>query len=75
MRLSLYYIFIKDWLEVFGPEQFLLLKLEDYSDDRVEGANQISDFLGLGEICRFTNKRISTFHIFEKYIDFYDFFP
>lgn len=33
MSIGLYFLFLEKWLEHFKPEQFLILRLEDYDLD------------------------------------------
>jgi hypothetical protein len=48
-RLSagLYILFLEKWLEHFAPEQFLVLRMEDYHADPGEHMHRIFNFLGL----------------------------
>ena len=44
---SMYYLFIKEWLDVFPREQFIFIKMEDYVKYKEETLNRIFKFLGL----------------------------
>jgi hypothetical protein len=43
----MYYLFIKEWLDVFPREQFIFIKMEDYVKYKEETLNRIFKFLGL----------------------------
>ena len=47
--MGLYYIFIKDLLDVFPRSQVFVFRLEDYSKDRLKWLQDIFSFLGLGK--------------------------
>lgn len=47
LRMGLYYIFIKDLLDVFPRNQVMVLRLEDYSKDRFLWLSNIFNFLEL----------------------------
>ena len=47
LRMGLYYIFIKDLLDVFPKSQVMILRLEDFSSDRTYWLNRIFNFLNL----------------------------
>ena len=49
LHISLYHVFIRDWLEVFGRQQVLVIPLEKYIENKFEYARKIYDFLGLGK--------------------------
>lgn len=49
MRASLYYPFIRDWLEVFPRNQLLVLRMEDYAADPTRVFGDIANFLDVGE--------------------------
>ena len=52
---GIYHVFIADWLMRFPRDQFLFIRLEDFSED-VEGhMRNIFDFLELGKIILFNN--------------------
>lgn len=40
---------IRDWVNVFGIENTLLIRSEDYYADQTSELNRIFRFLGLGE--------------------------
>ena len=46
---SLYYVWIRAWMEEFGPEQMLVIRAEDYYHNKYEYINAIYLFLGQGE--------------------------
>lgn len=47
LRASIYYLFIKDWLEVFPKEQVLISTLEDYRTSRLQVLDNLTEFLGI----------------------------
>ena len=49
MTVGLYTIFIEEWLKVFPREQFHILRLEDYTEDKQLALNDIFQFLGVGK--------------------------
>lgn len=50
LRVGLYSVYLQDWLKVFPRDQFLILKLEDYSENQLLYIKQINKFLGLREL-------------------------
>ena len=48
LKKGIYYVFAKDWLDVFSSQQLLILGFEDYIDDRVQMLNKMSHFLDIG---------------------------
>ena len=52
ITVSMYDIYIEDWLNVFPREQFLFLRSEDYFNDRISVIREILQFLDIGNyIC------------------------
>ncbi|ELT93152.1 hypothetical protein CAPTEDRAFT_74042, partial [Capitella teleta] len=47
LKAGLYYIYLKDWLEVFPRAQVHLVRFEDYIGDRDNVIDQLFTFLGL----------------------------
>ena len=47
--IGMYSIFVREWLQVFPPEQFHFLRLEDYSKDPVGQIQRIFKFLNIGK--------------------------
>jgi hypothetical protein len=47
ISIGLYSLFLEKWLEHFAPEQFLVLRMEDYDADPIGHVSRIFDFLGL----------------------------
>ena len=54
LRASMYYPFIKDWMDVFTPKQMMVVKGEDYYSNRTHVLNSISDFLDLRKLAMIT---------------------
>ena len=50
LRVGMYYIFIKDWLDVFPREQILIIKTEDMTQSNIRNIyRQICQFLDISE--------------------------
>ena len=52
LRVGMYSVYLKDWLSVFPKSQFLILRLEDYSEDQTSYLRQIYSFLGQSKLCK-----------------------
>ncbi|XP_013385081.1 carbohydrate sulfotransferase 15 [Lingula anatina] len=50
LRLGLYHVFVKDFLNVFPRDQLLFLRLEDYHSDMRGSLNKVYEFLGLKKL-------------------------
>ena len=48
LAIGLYVLHLEKWLEQFDPAQFLLLRLEDFSQDPERYMQRVFDFLGVG---------------------------
>ncbi len=48
LKHSLYYPFVKDWLEVFGREAMLVTRSEDFYGNITAATNKVLSFLDLG---------------------------
>ena len=48
-RASLYSVYVEDWLKVFPRDQIMVIKGEDYYDDRRNVLERVFKFLVLGE--------------------------
>ena len=46
--MSVYDIFISDWMAVLGREKFLVIQVEEYEEDPVGTMRRIFHFLNLG---------------------------
>ena len=46
---SMYYLFIKEWLDVFPREQFHFIKMEDYVTRKEDVLNRVFKFLGVSK--------------------------
>ena len=44
-----YSIYMEDWIRIFPPEQFLVMRFEDYVKNTVPVLNAIYDFLDIRE--------------------------
>ncbi len=53
---SIYYPFVKDWLDVFPREQVLLIKAEDFYSNPVAVMDRVYHFLGVGKEACFPAK-------------------
>lgn len=49
IAIGMYYIHIRKWLQVFPREQFLFLRMEDFSAGPDAVIQQVTEFLGLSE--------------------------
>ena len=49
LSIGLYAVYLEKWLEHFPPEQFLVVRLEDYEADPRGYLRRIFDFLGVAE--------------------------
>ena len=49
MRASLYHVFIDDWLNVLPRHQVMVIRAEDYFDDKRSTLEEVFKFLGLGK--------------------------
>ncbi|CAC5387522.1 CHST15 [Mytilus coruscus] len=47
---SMYYLYIKEWLDVFPRQQFIFIKMEEYVTNKEEVLNRIFKFLGLSTL-------------------------
>ena len=49
---------MEDWIRIFPPEQFLVMRFEDYVKNTVPTLNAIYDFLDIREymLCRLDRK-------------------
>ena len=43
---GLYYYYIIDWLQIYSKSQFIFIRLEDYSKDKIRVINKVLRFLG-----------------------------
>ena len=50
IRASLYYVFVKDWLDVFSPDQVKVIRTEDYHNNTEETLHEVFDFIGLSPL-------------------------
>ncbi|KAK2139479.1 hypothetical protein LSH36_1763g00016 [Paralvinella palmiformis] len=50
LRASIYYVYIADWLEVFPRDQFLVIRAEDYYNNRSGVLADVYQFLGLRHV-------------------------
>ncbi|CAL1599620.1 unnamed protein product [Knipowitschia caucasica] len=50
LHIGLYIVFLLDWLSVFGPEQILVLRLEDHAHHTRETMDRVFSFLSLGPL-------------------------
>ena len=46
LSISLYILHIEKWLEHFKPDQFLIMRLEDYEEDPKKYMERVFTFLG-----------------------------
>ena len=46
---SIYVVFLRDWLAVFPRRQLLILRMEDYAQERVRSMQTVFRFLELGQ--------------------------
>ncbi|KAK2166432.1 hypothetical protein LSH36_39g09010 [Paralvinella palmiformis] len=44
---SLYEVFLNDWMSIFPREQFFVLRMEDYSKNKVYHIKRLLEFLGI----------------------------
>ena len=49
LRVGLFYIYMKDLLNIFPREQILYFRLEDYKRDKLSHLRKIISFLDLGK--------------------------
>ena len=49
MRLGLYSEYLEDWFSVFQWEQILVVRMEDYSQDRLQVLNKVYRHLNIGK--------------------------
>jgi ankyrin repeat protein len=49
LNIGLYVLYLEKWLEQFSPEQFLVVRLEDYEKNPREYMSRVFSFLGLNE--------------------------
>ncbi|XP_076436597.1 carbohydrate sulfotransferase 15-like [Babylonia areolata] len=47
---GMYSVYMEDWIRIFPPEQFLVLRYEDYINNTVPTLQRIYSFLGIPEI-------------------------
>lgn len=45
----MYPIFLEDWLRIFPPEHFMIIRYEDYVQDIEGHLKNVFEFLGLGK--------------------------
>ena len=48
LKHSMYHPFVKDWMEVFSKDQFIILRSEEFYHNHTDVTNRIFSFLGLG---------------------------
>ena len=63
LHVGLYFIYLLDWYRVFPRDQILILRLEDYTNNRARTALKIYNFLNLRK--EITNTLIKTAHFKE----------
>ena len=51
MRIGLYSEHLEEWYSVFSAEQILVLRLEDYSSDRLATLNRVYQHIGVRKSC------------------------
>ncbi|XP_067674926.1 carbohydrate sulfotransferase 15-like [Haliotis asinina] len=63
-----YSVFMKEWLNVFSREHFLVIRTEDYNNDMEGSLREVYDFLKLNYTDDFLSKiaRIPHMHVTEK---------
>ena len=49
LNVGLYHVFLRDWMAVFPQKNFHVLRLEDYSSNKIQELDKIMSFLGAGE--------------------------
>jgi hypothetical protein len=49
IQVSLYTIFVEQWMALFPREQIFILRLEDYSANRALWLTKIAQFLDIGK--------------------------
>lgn len=45
----MYYIFLKDWFQIYPPNQILVINFDDYISHREDVLNRVARFLELSE--------------------------
>lgn len=55
LSIGLYVLYLEKWLEHFSPQQFLVLRLEDYEADPKAYMKRVYDFLDVGEPLNWDN--------------------
>ena len=48
MHIGIYFVYLQEWYSVFPRDQVLILRLEDYTENRGEHMRILYDFLTLG---------------------------
>ena len=48
IRASIYYVYVKDWLDVFPPNQVFVVHAETFFADRISVVRDVLRFIGLG---------------------------
>eukprot|EP01038_Epipyxis_sp_PR26KG_P007166 gene7166-9769_t len=66
ISIGLYSLYLEKWLEHFSPDQFLILRLEDFSTNPKAYLKRVFDFLDVGEPKDWT-RLIETEHFNEYY--------
>ena len=46
--MSVYDVFVSDWIDVFGRDKILIIRHEDYVENRIALMRKVYSFLDLG---------------------------
>ena len=50
LRVSMYYVYLKEWLDLYPREQIHIIKAEEYYKDRTSTLAGVFKYLGLGKL-------------------------